>query len=91
MTDADVPIEIAAETIAEGFGIQPAAVPGLLRDGAITTRLYRGVEEDRGTWLCVLFFGNARLRIVVDAAGRPIRRSLIDFGARPLPASLRGP
>jgi len=35
------------------------------------------------------FLGGARFRIVVDAAGRVVRRSTIDFGQRPLPASLR--
>ena len=35
------------------------------------------------------FLRGSRFRIVVDAAGRVIRRSTIDFGQRPLPPSLR--
>jgi len=91
VSGGDAPFEVDAEAIAHGFGIAAAAVPGLLRAGAITGRLYEGAGEDAGRWLCVFFFRNARLQLVVDRTGRPIRRSTIDFGERPLPASLRDP
>lgn len=92
MAEARPDVEIDAELIARGFGIEAAAVPGLLRDGAITGRLYEGVDADAGTWRCVFFFGSVRLQVVVDDAGRPVLPpSSIDFGARPLPASLRRP
>ena len=85
------PFEVDAEAIATGFGLEASAVPDLMRTGAITGRLYEGVGEDAGQWLCVFFFRNARLNLVVDAAGRALRRSTIDFGDRPLPAALRDP
>ena len=85
------PFEVDAGAIAIGFGIEGSVVPDLMRAGAITGRLYEGVGEDAGQWLCVFFFRNARLTLVVDATGRALRRSTIDFGERPLPASLRDP
>lgn len=91
MTPAAAPFEVDANAVARGFDIEASAVPSLLRDGAITGRLYKGVGEDAGQWLCVFFFRNARLNLVVDGTGRALRRSTIDFGERPLPASLRDP
>ena len=81
--------EIDAAVVAEGFGLAPEAVPGLMRSGAITSRLYRGVDEDAGTWRMVFFHGNARLTVTVDATGRPLKRSVVDFGDRPLPGGMR--
>lgn len=85
------PFEVDAGSIAIGFGIEASVVPELMRAGAITGRLYEGVADDAGRWLCVFFFRNARLNLVVDASGRALRRSTIDFGERPLPGSLRDP
>lgn len=67
----------------------PSLVQAELRAGAITSRLYRGVGEDEGTWQLVFFYRNARLTVIADGSGRPIRRSVIDFGAKPLPKALR--
>jgi hypothetical protein len=83
--------EVDAEAIAISFGIEASAVQDLMRAGAITGRLYEGIGEDAGQWLCVMFFRNVRLNLVVDAAGRALRRSTIDFGERNLPAALRDP
>lgn len=91
MTALGAPFEVDAAAIAIGFGIEAASVPDLMRTGAITGRLCEGVGEDAGHWLCVFFFRNARLNLVVDASGRALRRSTIDFGERPLPASMRDP
>ncbi len=82
-------IEIDAEVLAEGFGIDPTLVQEELRAGAITSRAYRGIGADEGTWQLVFFYRNARLTVITDRSGRPLRRSLIDFGARPLPTALR--
>jgi hypothetical protein len=84
-------VEIDAEIIARGFGIEPHAVPGMLRERAIVARHYRGEGEDAGTSKLVFFHGNARLTVIVDDSGKPIRQSVVDFGVEPLPAAMRRP
>jgi len=80
---------VDAETIAQGLGISAKDVPSLMRSGAITSRCEVGEDEDAGLTRLTFFLRGARLRIVVDAGGQVVRRSTIDFGQRPLPASLR--
>ncbi len=80
---------VDAETIAQGLGIAAADVQPLLRSGAITSRCELGQDEDDGLTRLTFFLRGTRFRLVVDAAGRILRRSTIDFGQRPLPPSLR--
>ncbi len=80
---------VDAEMIAQGLGISAKDVHSLMRSGGITSRCEVGEDQDVGLTRLTFFLGGARLRIVVDAAGRIVRRSTIDFGQRPLPASLR--
>jgi len=87
----DGAIQIDAELIADGFKLDPAAVPALLRDGAITSLCERGVGEDAGRYRLTFFHHHRRLRVVVDEAGRVVRQAVVDFGDRPLPAALHKP
>lgn len=87
----DGPPEIDAAVVADAFGLETSEVRRLMRAGTITGKVYRGVDDDAGTWLCHLFHGNGRLTVVMADDGRVIRRSTIDFGDRPLPPSLRRP
>jgi hypothetical protein len=80
---------VDAETIAQGLGISAKDVPSLMRSGEITSRCEVGEDEDAGLTRLTFFLRGSRFRIVVDAAGQVVRRSTIDFGQRPLPASLR--
>ena len=80
---------VDAETIAEGLGIAATDVQLLMRSGEITSRCEIGQGEDAGSTRLTFFLRGRRFRIVVDSAGRVLRRSAIDFGERPLPASLR--
>jgi hypothetical protein len=80
---------VDAETIAQGLGISVKDVHSLMRSGEISSRCEVGQDEDAGLTRLTFFLGGARFRLVVDAAGRVVRRSTIDFGQRPLPASLR--
>ena len=80
---------VDAETIAQGLGISAKDVHSLMRSGGITSRCEVGEGQDAGLTRLTFFLGGSRFRIVVDAAGRVRRRSTIDFGQRPLPASLR--
>ena len=82
-------IEIDAEIVADGLGLDPAVLHQHMREGRVTSLCERGVGEDEGRWRLTFFSGNRRLRLVVDAAGRIEQRSMIDFGDRMLPDSMR--
>jgi hypothetical protein len=60
-----------------------------MRDGKITSRCERGEGEHAGQYRLTFFHAGRRARLSVDAAGRIIRRSIIDYGERPLPPALR--
>jgi hypothetical protein len=87
----DGAVQIDAAIVAAELGLAPADVPALLRAGAITSVCERGAGEDAGRHRLTFFFANRRCRLVVDAEGRIIQRSSIDFGDRPLPAALHRP
>jgi hypothetical protein len=84
-------IQIDASILGRGFGLEPSRVPELLRTGAITSRCERGLGEDEGRFRLTFFHAGQRLRLVVDATGRILQRSSVDYGDRPLPATLRRP
>jgi len=85
MTDGAPPAErierengqflIPAEIIAVAFGLDPPAVPGMMREGRITSRSERGVDEDAGRWRLTLYCGGRAFRLTVDDAGRILSRS----------------
>jgi len=85
----DGAIEIEASVLGEGLGLEPSCVPELLRNGAITSRCERGVDEDEGRFRLTFFHAGRRLRLVVDTAGRILQHTSIDYGDRPLPGALR--
>ena len=82
-------VEIDAAIVAEGLGLAPAVLHELMRRGEITSLCEKGVDEDSGRFRLTFFFGSRRFRLIVDKGGEIVRRSAIDFGDRPLPASLR--
>jgi hypothetical protein len=82
-------LTVEAETIAQGLGISAIEVQPLMRSGEITSRCEFGQGEDAGFTRLTFFLRGARFRLVVDAAGRVVRRSTIDFGQRGLPPALR--
>jgi hypothetical protein len=86
---ADDGISVDAGLLGRAFGLPPADVPGLMRSGALTSRLERGEGEDAGTFRLTFFHRNARFTLIVDAAGTVLRRSTLDYGEAPLPASAR--
>jgi hypothetical protein len=73
-------IEIDALTIADAFDIHPSLLQQRIRDGALTTRCERGVDLDEGRYRLTFFTKRRRLRLIVDAAGNVLQRSLINFG-----------
>ena len=82
-------LTVDAETIALGLGIPAMDVQPLIRSGEITSRCEVGRDEDAGLTRLAFFLRVTRFRIVVDARGRVLRRTTIDFGERALPRSLR--
>jgi hypothetical protein len=75
-------IEVDARLVGEGLGIDPALVPALMREGAITSICERGMDDDAGRYRLTFFYEGRRLRIVIDAEGTVLQRSLLDLGER---------
>jgi hypothetical protein len=59
--------------------------------GKITSLCERGIDADRGRHRLTFFSEHRRFRLVVDDRGAIVRRSTLDFGDLPLPASVRKP
>lgn len=84
-------VQVEASLLGKGLSLEPSLVPELLRKGAITCRFERGIDEDEGSYRLSFFHDGRRLRIVFDLSGHVLQWSAIDFGDRPLPASLHRP
>ncbi len=84
-------INVDAAIVAEGFSISPALLMERMREGRITSLCEKGVGQDSGRFRLSFFSEHCRFSLIVDESGKIIRRSAIDFGARPLPASARRP
>lgn len=87
----DGAVQIDAAVIGEGLGIEPSLVQSRVREGKITSRYERGIDEDVGCHRLTFFTESQRLTLIVDDAGNVLQRSVIDFGSRTLPAGLRRP
>jgi hypothetical protein len=87
----DGAVQIDAAVIGEGLGIEPSLVQSRMREGKITSRYERGIDEDAGYHRLTFFTESQRLTLIVDDAGNVLQRSVIDFGSRTLPAGLRRP
>jgi hypothetical protein len=84
-------IQIDSKVIGEGLNMDPSVVQELIREGKITSRCERGIEEDEGRYRLTFFSKQSRFRLVIDSMGNVIQRSTINFSDRPLPASARKP
>jgi hypothetical protein len=82
-------VQVDAETVAAGLGLDPAVVPAYMREGRITSRYERGVDDDAGRHRLTFYFANRRLRLILDGSGNILQRSVLDYGDRPLPRGLR--
>ncbi len=82
-------LHINASVIAQGLALEPSRVQAMMRKGEITSLCERGVNEDAGRYRLTFFHKSRRFRLVVDGTGTVIQRSIVDFGDRPLPASIR--
>ena len=84
-------IEVDARLIAQGLGLDVAALQELMLERKITSLCERGVDDDLGRRRLTFFYRNRRFRLVIGQAGNIIWQSSIDFGDRPLPAAMRKP
>jgi hypothetical protein len=84
-------IRVDATIVANGIGIDPALVLERMREGKLTSRCERGIEEDAGRYRLTFFLDNRRFRLIIDDRGNVVQRSTLDFGDRRLPASARKP
>lgn len=73
---------VDATLIAESLGIEPAIVQPLMREGRITSRCERGIDEDAGRYRLTFFHGRLRALLVVDADGNMVART-IEAGPQP--------
>ncbi len=87
----DGTVVVDASIIGSGLGVEVVSVQGLMRAGDLTSLCETGTDVDVGLHRLTFFYKNRRLRLVVDATGRVINRSVIDYGDRPLPKSVRRP
>jgi hypothetical protein len=84
-------IRVDVTIVAKGIGIDPSLVLERMREGKLTSRCERGIEEDAGRYRLTFFSDNRRFRLIVDDQGNVVQRSTVDFGDRRLPASARKP
>lgn len=87
--DDDGPV-VTAKLIGTLLNIPEDQVSGHIQNGGITTLLEKGVGDHDGGFRLSFFHKNRRAQIEVDHRGQVSNRTVIDFGDRPLPASLRG-
>lgn len=80
---------VDAALIAESLGIRAARVQPLMREGRITSRCERGVDEDAGRYRLTFYHGHLQALIVIDEAGEIIARST-KASPQPHPRRRRG-
>ena len=66
----------------------PVNVSILMREHAITSVCERGIDTHEGEFRLSFFCRNRRARLSVDGSGQVMRRSIVNFGDRPLPKAL---
>ncbi|WP_108882570.1 DUF6522 family protein [Anderseniella sp. Alg231-50] len=87
--DDDGPV-VNAVLVGDLLNIPADQVPHHIRQGSITTLCEAGIDEHDGEFRLSFFHGNRRAQIEVNSKGLLSNRTVIDFGDKPLPASLRG-
>jgi hypothetical protein len=83
----DGAVQIDATIVAEGLGMTPPDLLARMQTAGVTGVCEHGIDADGGRHRLTFFSGNRRFRVVVDQRGAIVRRSTLDFGDRPLPAS----
>jgi hypothetical protein len=68
-------VGVDAVAIAAAFGLDPASVLDLLREGKITSRCEQGIGEDAGRLRLTFFHAGTAFQLVVDRQGQVLSRS----------------
>jgi hypothetical protein len=82
---------VDAALLGDLLKVPAARVPDLMRQGAITSLCERGVDDHDGEFRLTFFHANQRARLNMDLDGHILRRSVVDFGDRPMPRALHRP
>ena len=82
---------VDAALVGELLHLPPSRVQMLMRSGRITSACERGLDEHAGEFRFSFFYRNRRARVCTDLEGRILRRSVIDFGDRPIPGARQRP
>ncbi len=82
---------IDASLLSELLNLPSSHVQDLMRKREITSLCERGEGEHEGQYRLTFFYKGRRARLNVDESGEVIRRSIIDFGDRPLPSAMHRP
>jgi len=75
---------IDATLLGELLGVPPPGVQELMRNNEITSACERGEGEHEGQYRLTFFYKNRRARLAIDASGRILKRSIINFGEHAL-------
>lgn len=73
---------VNAALIGSAFGLDPASVPAMMREGRITSRCETGQGSDAGRHRLHFYFGARTLRLTVADDGTILRRALFVSPAR---------
>ena len=77
------PPTVEATDLATAFGLDPAQVISLMRDGAITSRFETGVDADAGTFRLTFWHMTRRVRFTCDPAGTVLKTSNVPVRPKP--------
>src|SRR5262245_33432949 len=67
---------VDAAIIGEGLGLDTAAVLTAMRQREITSLFERGIDDDAGRNRLTFFYGQRRLRLVIDEGGAILERTV---------------
>jgi hypothetical protein len=73
--------QVEAPIIAAGLEVDPDRVLFLMRTGEITSISEQGAGKDAGFHRLTFYYGNRRLRLIINERGQIIRRLVTDFGS----------
>lgn len=66
---------VDAAVIAESFDLAPAIVQRRMREGKLTSRSERGVDEDAGRYRLTFFYNQRCFHLIVDETGKILEHS----------------
>lgn len=72
---------IDAADLARVLDLTPDQVMAFMRDGAITSRLETGIDEDAGTHRLTFWYEGTKVRFTCDAEGTVTKTSRVKSGS----------